>query len=343
VDPERAASICRTLVQEYLSAADLREAKTAVDEQLHPDQRHIVVAQAITKALSDNKNRKQIAEMCVGLFNENVLTRGDFERGLEQALQTVDADFISDDCPKAPEFLGTMLGIWIEARCVDLPVLPTAAAHLLESGDTANIFMHTCQGLYDALKDDVHTTRTLIESGGANVLSLFGQADEEGNVKEAARLFQRRPLMLQLYPTMPYESELRHGIRQALQGPAAPFVSVLSAHASDHSHPSFLRSVVESILVVAGADAAAIGRLFAGLHSAVGATSVVAQLGAMQTASSFLTSPSAPHGLLRSIFEHARQTGLVSDPSVWAQVEDDAQQLALATPADFKDALQAMA
>lgn len=345
VSPDRAASISRTLLQEYIAASNLREAREAAEE-LHAEQRFIIVAEAVTKALAENKHRAKIAELCAGLFNERLLTRGDFARGLTQSLAAVDADWISDECPKAAEFLGSLLSVWLEARCLSLPVLPAAAAHLTESGETANIFMHTASALLGS--HDAHTARTLLESGGVDVLALFGAPDEEENMKEAARLFQRKEFMLQLYPTAPYESDLRHGVRQALtHGSAAPFVSVLSQHAADHAHPAFLRSVVESILRVALAsksapDAAAIGRLFSGLHSAVGPASLAAQLGALQTAAAVLTPASSPSGLLVRVFEQAQASGLLADPTLAAQLEDDAQQLQLDTPKDFSQALKAI-
>jgi translation initiation factor 4G len=343
VDADRAASMIRTLIQEYILAGDVRESRAALEELHAPDLHFLVVSQSITKALSENKHRVKIAELCSALYADRLLTRSDFERGLTESLQTVDADFISDECPKAAEFLGDMLGRWVEQRCLDLPVLASAATHLLESGETANIFIHTCRTVTELYRDDAHTARTLVESGGVNVLTLMGQEDMTANIKECARLFERKPFMLQLYPTMPYELELRQALQLAVSGSTAQLSSVLLAHSSDHANHLFLRCVVESVLTIAGSDSAAITLVFGAVQTAAptASNSMVAQLGAMQTASAFLTSNPTP-GLLRSVFESARQSKLVSDQTVWTQLEDDAQQLELVVPPDFAEAIKAV-
>jgi len=202
VDPAKATSIIRTLIQEYVASRDLGEVRAALDELHAPELMYLVVSQSLTKALQDNKNRVVIAEMCVGMFKAGVLQTGDFERGLVDSLTAVDADFISDEMPLASSFIGDMMAVWVEANCVHTAVLHAAAAHLIECGEAIQIFVHTARKLLELSKGDAAAVRALLETGGVSVFKLIDE-DAATAQKEWARIVANKPFMAQIFPSAP--------------------------------------------------------------------------------------------------------------------------------------------
>jgi len=376
-DLSTTSSQIRSMLQEYIDNPSVNDARASIEDLRAPQHHYLIVSESLVYGINHSKHREAVTRLPIQLYEAQVLSRDEFERGIVTGLSTIDADFISDEMPKAAEFIGSMIGTWVAARCVEMHILTEAAAHLVAAGEAAKIYAHCSKALVEhQQQQDPSVTRSIIESGGFNSLSLMGEESVETNMQERARLYtdRRFPFFAQLYPTASYDVQLRQAILSATSGSASEpdvaskldsFTAILSQHAADHAQVNFGRSVVE-LLIHGVVDSStyqsgkhpspaqtqrehgALKAMFSALHKAVSASNlpIAAQVGVLHTLASFVSSirisnDAVASDLLKRLVAAATSGGMfAAGQGIATRAMEEMQKHSIHTQRGFKEATQ---
>eukprot|EP00850_Spirogloea_muscicola_P024262 SM000535S17889 [mRNA] locus=s535:288:2277:+ [translate_table: standard] len=154
-------SKAESMLTEYLSVIDLKEAVLCVQELGAPAWHPKLVALVIGKALDTpkDKERELLSKLLLHFHKEAVLSNADIPAGVQ--LTAAQLDDLTYDAPQAPKHLGDLLGQLKLAKAVDM-----------------DIFATVCQAC-----EDYSNRRALVAAGIKRLLADNDAAEMEATVK----------------------------------------------------------------------------------------------------------------------------------------------------------------
>jgi len=130
----------KALIEEYMTALDLKEATLCIEELKNPTQHYEVVIEAFMFGVETSKDyRTQTINLLTKLYENKTLTPEDFSKGLHYTLK--DLDDVIVDMPHATKFIAQMAATFVTNGVLEIEALDGLKS-IVENGEAAQFCVH---------------------------------------------------------------------------------------------------------------------------------------------------------------------------------------------------------